>query len=98
MISTDYVQGEMIRISVQFTDIDGNPADPDTIKLEIKDPSGNLATVEYGVDPVSKDGVGSYYYDQEADEVGRWRAYWYTEGDFIAAGDTIFHVREKATA
>ena len=98
MSNTDYILGEKIRISVIFTDADGTETDPDTIKLEIKDPLDVVDTFVYGVDPITKEAVGRYYYDQDADAVGRWNAYWYTEGNFIAAGDTAFHVRQKRTA
>jgi hypothetical protein len=98
MSNTDYVLGEKIRISVIFTDENETETDPDTIKLEIKDPLDAVTTIVYGVGAITKEAVGRYYFDQDADIVGRWFAYWYTEGNFISAGDTVFHVRQKKTA
>jgi len=97
MISTDYVIGEKIRISVVFTDANDVKTDPDVVKVEVKDPAGTVNTFEYGIDPITKTGVGEYYYDQLADTVGKWSAYWYTTGNYIAAGDTFWHVRDKKT-
>jgi hypothetical protein len=70
-----------IRISGVFVDDVGNPADPTTVTLTIKEPQHQPDLV---VTPV-RDGVGLYHYDTVIGSAGIWTYQWQGEGDLIAA-------------
>lgn len=69
------------------------PLDPATVKLSVKDPSGNLVTYEYLIDPeITRVSQGVYRARINADEAGTWYYRWFSEGDGQAAEEQSFTV------
>lgn len=85
--------GTTLRLTVSFTDEDGDAVDPATVTFSTATPSGRVTSYVYGTDAeVGKSAVGSYYADIVPDQSGRWQFRWLTtgtgtalatEGDFV---------------
>lgn len=87
-------KGDQIRITVTFTDTaTGLVADPTTVTIKHKDPSGNVTTETYPGN-VTKSGTGVYYLDISIDETGRWRFRGEGTGNVEAAVEGSFGVRD----
>lgn len=88
-----YAPGQDALLSVTFTDSNGVPRDPDTISVDIFDPSGNLVVAD-GV-PV-QDGVGfwTYTFAIPVDaENGLWKIVWKVSFDGVpTTGEELFDV------
>lgn len=78
--NTDFDRGDVALLDVEFKDKDANYADPTTVRLKVRDPSGNLDTYTYGVSVVQKTGTGIYYAQITLDESGKWHYRWEGEG------------------
>ena len=75
-----------IRLTVTFTDSNGDAVDPTTVTFETYSPCRTTSTYVYGTDSeVGKSAVGNYYADIEPGEPGRWHYRWKTTG----SGTTI---------
>lgn len=71
----------------------GQPIDPSTIILYIMPPNGVIATKTYGVDPIVRDGIGSYHFDVDANASGNWLYKWQGEGAVVVTSpDTRFTI------
>lgn len=72
----------------------GTAVDPTGVFAKYRDPSGNVDTLEYGVDAeLVKDSTGNYHVDIPADEAGWFIYYFYSTGTGAAASLTDkFHV------
>lgn len=93
----DTDRGDVLRLTVRFTDADGNPADPSTITLYHKTPGGVLTTRVYGIDgAVARDGVGVYHYDLALSICGGWPVRWEGTGAVQAAVEGLIHVGPSA--
>lgn len=92
-----------LRLTVSFTDENGDAVDPTTVTFSTYSPGGTLTSYVYDTDDeVGKASTGNYYADIVPDESGRWHFRWVTtgsgtaiatEGNFIVqaskfAGDT----------
>jgi len=73
----DLSQGQVARISVAITDINGNAADPTSLLLKVKFPDGSLVTHIWDV---IKDSIGNYHYDQSLILPGSYRIRWESSG------------------
>ena len=83
--------GDLVRCSGVFTDEDGNAVDPGAVYCKILDPSGNVATYQYGEDDeVVRDDTGTYHVDVDVDEGGDWWYRFYSTGSAQAAGEAVF--------
>jgi len=94
-MSTDneYWVGAPLRLQITCRNAAGDLADPDTITLRVKDPSGNAAS--YNKAQLTKASTGIYYTDEDIDESGRW--YWDVEttGDPAVTASTYFTARTR---
>jgi len=88
-----YDVGDDIRLSVTFA-VSGTPTDPTTVKLYVRDPSGNEAEYVYA-DDITKDDTGDYHYDVSIDESGVWRYRWEGTGTAAGAEEGSFSVRTQ---
>lgn len=76
-----YYPGSPIRLTVSFTDEDGDYIDPTTVAISTQDPYGNTTTYTYGTDTeVGKTSTGRYFADITPDQGGRWHIRWVTTG------------------
>ncbi len=88
-----------MRCTGTFTDSAGTATDPAAIFGQVKDPSGNITSYEYGVDAeLVKSATGIYYFDVDVDEPGDWWYRFYSTGSGQAAGETQFWARVQRTA
>ena len=73
---------DLVRISASFSNLEEVAVDPDTITLEVMDPSGNIDSYHFESSPtdIVKSATGSYHKDIEADEAGDWHYWWQSTG------------------
>ena len=71
-----------VRLSVQFTDLSGNPVDPTTVMVELTDPTNTVNTITAGI---VQDDVGAYHYDWTGTISGFWFIRFQGEGQVVAA-------------
>lgn len=92
-----YDVGDQIELSVVFTTAEGAAADPTVVTVQIKDPAGNVTTLEYGEsEQVERDETGVYLLDLVADQPGVWAYRWAGTGALTAAAEGTFNVRRSA--
>lgn len=85
-MADSYVKGELVRVSMAYTDTDGDAIDPSTVSIRIKPPSGTRVTYVYGTDAeLVKDSVGNYHVDLSLAEDGEYRYYAWSTGTGQAA-------------
>ena len=70
---TKYDDGDRVRMTATFTDIDSVNVDPSTVTFQIRDPAGTVVSYTYGTDAeVVKDAVGVYHVVYDLDTPGEW--------------------------
>lgn len=92
-----YDVGDSVRVTGTFT-VASVVTDPTTVTLEVKDPSGNVATYTYALSEVTRSGTGVFYKDLTIDEAGIWTYRWSGTGAVVSAGEEWLEVRRKQTA
>jgi hypothetical protein len=87
-----YTKGQVVVVTASFS-VDGELDDPTTVTFKVKDPSGNVGTFVYGIDPeVTRVSLGVYKTEIECDESGD---FWYrieADGSVIDATEKTFTV------
>lgn len=59
-----YIAGQLVRCSVQWTDVNGNAVDPTGVTFRVRKTDGTLTTLVYPDDAaLVKDAVGEYHVD-----------------------------------
>jgi hypothetical protein len=92
----EYDLGDAPRCFGEFRNFAGELADPDTVKVSVKDPAGTITTKIYGTDAaVIKASTGVYYIDVNANAVGSWAYRWFSEGTGQAAAERKFRVKSS---
>lgn len=84
--------GDLVRLTANFTDIDGDPEDPSDAKFYVRAPSGAVTEI-VGVDDSAA--VGRWYADVEPTEWGRWWFRGQGTGAVTAQGERSFYVRRR---
>lgn len=90
--------GDIVTIKTDppFSDEDGNPGDPDIVKLIVRRPYEPPVEYTYGVgDVIEKDGVGTYHADYPVTRVGRHYYRWQGSGGLTAAEENYFDSESK---
>jgi hypothetical protein len=96
MATTEYDYGDAVRCSGSFTDASSVAVDPAAVFFQSKNPSGNITTLEYGVDAaVVKASVGHYYVDVNGNTPGFWFYRFYSTGSGQAADEDTFLIRSS---
>ena len=81
-----YSEGQGIRCSVIFRDIDGDNVDPATVRFRVRRPDGTVTVYVYLVDAqLVRDSVGHYHCDIVLDREGDWFYRWESETPHGAA-------------
>lgn len=81
MTTTAKDVGDLTRIPVAFTDVDGNPADPSAVTFRMTEPDGTLTSYVYLTDAeLVKVSLGNYRVDWPVAQEGR------HFGDFAGTG------------
>lgn len=88
--------GDQRRLTGNFVDIDGNPADPSSVTLIIREPDGTLITKTGG--ELGNVVIGTFYYDHTIAKAGRHVYRFEGAGAVIAAGETEFWARKRNAA
>lgn len=95
-----YDVGDVVRITVSFTDIDGEVADPTAVAVSYRVPRGAVTTLEYGTDAeVIKSSTGVYYVDvavPSAASGSKLQYRWVGTGAIVAAVEGEISVRQSA--
>lgn len=86
-----YNIGDLLRLQVTFTDINGSLADPTSITLKIKNPVGTVTTYTYPAQ-VLKSSTGVYYFDYAVVASGTHYFNWAGTGAYTAADEGSFTV------
>ena len=95
-MANTYQLGDEVQVSGTFVDSAGDAIDPTDVYCQVRDPSGNITTYEYGVDAaLVKDDTGEYHVDVDVDEVGWWWYRFYGTGTGQAADEERFRVEES---
>ena len=89
----NYTQGDVVRVSVVFAASNGVFADPTTIVVRYKTPTGTTTAWTYGVNSeVVKDAVGKYRADISVTAGGIWNFRWEGTGVLQGAAQGTFEV------
>lgn len=93
---SDFVVGELVRVSAEFTNSAGSPADPDVIKFDYRDSEGEFTALVYNINPsFIRDSAGNYHVDIAVDKAGTWKWYFYSSGNGKAAAKGCFTVGDQ---
>ena len=96
-MANSYDGGDLVRVSLAFTDENGTDADPTTVRGRFRDPDGAITTYLYGTDAeLVKDATGRYHFDVSPATSGEWRYRGEGTGAVQAAAEGRFSVRASA--
>lgn len=96
-MANKYDLGDLVRVSVAFTNSAGTAIDPTAVLCQYKSPAGTTTALTYGTDvALVKDSTGNYHVDIDCDEEGTWDCRYYSTGTGQAAAETSFRVRVSA--
>lgn len=90
-MSTNYLVGQVARLSVAITDMGGAAADPGALRLKVKTPAGVTTTYTVGAGIVH-DGVGANHFDLALSEVGTWAWRWEADAPNAGADEGLLYV------
>lgn len=85
-----FQDGDKVRLSAAFTDIDEAASDPGGVLCKVREPDGTVTTYTYGTDAaLIKDSTGNYHLDFLTSSPGRHRYGFYgiTSGQAVAEGE-----------
>lgn len=88
--------GDQRRLTGSFTDLIGDPANPTTVTLTIREPDGTLISKTGG--ELTNPTVGTFTYDHTIAKPGRHVVRWVGTGDVVAAGENEFYARKTDAA
>lgn len=92
-----YDIGDVVRITVAFTNLAGGAVDPGAVTVRVKNPVGVKTSYTYITDTeVLKDSTGNYHLDVEPAIQGVWVYRWEGTGANKGAAEASFQVRESA--
>jgi uncharacterized protein YfaS (alpha-2-macroglobulin family) len=91
-----YDPGSTIRLGANFRS-QGSFADPTTVTLKVKDPTGVVTTYTHPAD-LTKDAVGRYHRDLTPNTPGTWYYRFIATGAVAATIEESFRVRETVIA
>ena len=96
-MASNYDVGDLVRVSLPFTDAIGAAADPTTVRGRFRDPSGAVTTYLFGTDSeLVKDSTGNYHFELSPTASGEWRYRGEGTGAVQAAAEARFIVRATA--
>lgn len=90
MAQNSYTLGQVVRLSVAFTDSAAAAVDPTTVTLKIKDPVGAEVTKTYALSEVIKDSAGIYHFDHTPTLEGSHHYRWEGTAPSTAAESRFF--------
>jgi len=90
-----YDVGDIARLSLTVATTAGVAAAA-TVRLLVKDPSGNVTVISSTA--LTNPATGTYRYDVDVDEAGWWRYQWDTTGAIVGSEQGGFSVRRRAAS
>lgn len=88
--------GSLVRVTISFESAAGVAVDPSTVKAQVRNPAGVVATYQYGVDAaLTKTTAGVYALDVDASMAGAWFVRGFSLGSGQAAEESGFIVTES---
>lgn len=94
-MSNTYDLGNVIRLSVVFTQLGGAPIDPTAVQLNVRPYGGDIQTFTYALNQITRTGVGAYYCDFTPTTPGQYFYRFSGTGAAVAAGDGQFNVTDS---
>jgi hypothetical protein len=92
-----YDIGDLVRVSVTFTNMSEAVVDPTGITLKYKTPGGVITTLTYPTDAaLVRDSTGVYHADIDATEAGTWEYRFQGTGAVKAAVEGLFNIRSTS--
>ena len=93
----DTVVGTTRRIEVDVTNLSGEPADPDTLLVKIRNGEEEETTsLKYGEDEaLVRSDEGRYYVDLDLDHPGSWAFRAEADGELEGAAEAQFYVADS---
>ena len=96
-MASNYDVGDLVRVSLAFTDENGADADTTTVRGRFREPSGTVTTYVFGTDSeLVKDATGNYHFELSPTASGEWRYRGEGTGTVQAAAEGRFVVRATA--
>ncbi len=97
---SDYIEGQLVRLSASFVDAAGNPADPTLVTFKHRassTPGSEILVQTYPGDSTSivRDETGTYHIDVSMSDPGTHQWRWESTGDAQAADQGYFVVDES---
>jgi len=93
---SEFVKGELVRVSGAFTNAVGAAADPTAVLFKYMDPEGTVIPLTYGVDAaLVRDSLGNFHVDINASQSGTWKWRFYATGTGQTAEEGSFTVSES---
>jgi hypothetical protein len=97
MALTGYLRGELVRVSVAFTNNAGAAGDPTTVTLKYRPPGGAIVPIVYPAAGIVKDSTGNYHADIDTSSAaGIWRYRWEGTSPVQSAAEAQFTVIDSA--
>lgn len=86
-----YQAGDTYPASITIRDADGNPAEPDSLTLSVRDPSGEVTPHAYLTDAIIvRDSAGFFHADVPLTDPGMWMLAWATTNEAQVEGVQIW--------
>lgn len=89
---SQYIPGEVARLSLTVTDHDGLAADPGSVVLKVKQPDGTVVT---HTPDVVRDGAGVYHADLALSSAGVWAYRWELTAPNAGAPEGLINVQKS---
>lgn len=89
-------KGALVEIRGVFKDLAGTLVDPATVSLRVTKPDGTQATETYSPGNIVRLSLGTFKFDQNANQAGEWHYVWFSTGTGQAAQHGVFIVEGKA--
>lgn len=94
MLTPWYDVGDEVQVTGTIRDLAGAPADPSTLTVRVKPPTGPVASYVWPGSPaVNPTGTGVFTFDQVLDAAGTWYIRFEAAGTYIAAEEQQINVR-----
>lgn len=89
-----FQDGDKVRLSAAFTDIDEAASDPGGVLCKVREPDGTVTTYTYGTDAaLVKDSTGNYHVDFLTAQAGKHRYGFYGLSSGQAVAESEFRVQ-----
>lgn len=84
--------GNVVRLTVTFTDTAGELIDPSAVQLNIRPYGGDISTYTWLGGDIIRASLGVFYYDYTPSQPGLYYYRFIGTGALVAAGDSSFSI------